>query len=156
MLRISRSDSIRLIIACLLDGLLLSERFGEEALGRGLSVVIVVAVADRLIVFGDGALALADGVPGVAAINERPDLDPIRSEVSVQRLVEGIQCLVPVSLCHIHQSQVVPGPGIASIEFDRGLELLLSLDVFLLAEMFYSAANDNALAQLFGAANHFR
>ena len=52
------SDSIRLIIACLLDGLLLSERFGEEALGRGLSVVVVVAVADRLIVFGDGALAL--------------------------------------------------------------------------------------------------
>src|SRR5215475_11027268 len=54
---------------CLLVGFLFAERLGEEALRRGLRIVVIVTIADRLVVFGDGAFALADGVPGIAAIN---------------------------------------------------------------------------------------
>src|SRR5215470_18739585 len=140
----------------LLFGFLFAERLGEEALRRGLRVVVIIAVADRLVVLGDGAFALADGVPGVASINEGPDLHPIGSEVPVQGLIEGVERLVPVALGHVNQSEVVPGPRIPATEFDRGLELLLGLDVFLFAEMLDAAADDHALAQLFGAAYDFR
>src|SRR5215510_839452 len=111
--------------------LLFAERLGEEALRRGLRVVVIVAVADRLVVFGDCAFALADGVPGVAAIDVRPDLHPIGSEIPVQGLIEGVERLIPVALGHVNRSEVVPGPRIPAIELDRGLELLLGLDVLL-------------------------
>src|SRR5262245_25819023 len=140
----------------LLFGLLFAERLGDEALRRSLRVVVIVAVADRLVVFGDCAFALADGVPGVTAIDVRPDLHPIGSEVAVQRLIEGVERLVPVTLGHVNRSEVVPGPRIPAVEFDCGLELLLGLDVFLFAEMLDAAADDHALAQLFGTAHYFR
>src|SRR6266542_612699 len=151
----SLSRSVRLSPR-LLFGLLFAERLGEEALGGGLRVVVIIAVADRLVVFADGAFALADGVPGVAAIDVGPDLHPIGSEVPVQGLIEGVERLVPVALGHVNQSEVVPGPRIPPTEFDRGLELLLGLDVLLFAEMLDAAADDHALAQLFVAAHDFR
>src|SRR5262249_16003995 len=140
------SRSVR-ISPRLLIGLLFAERLGEEALRRCLRVVVIIAVGDRLVVVGDGAFALADGVPGVAAIDEGPDLHPIGSEVPVQGLIEGVERLVPVALGHVNQSEVVPGPRIPAIEFDRGLELLLGLDVLLYAQMLDAAADDHPHAQ---------
>src|SRR5262249_60282419 len=112
------SRSVRLP-SRLLFGFLFAERLGEEALRRGLRVAVIIAVADRLVVFGDGAFALADGVPGVAALDVGPDLHPIRPEVPVQGLIEAIERLVPVALGHLTQSDVVPGPRIPAIDFDR-------------------------------------
>src|SRR5262245_55871284 len=98
----------------LLFCLLFAERLGDEALSRGLRVVVIIAVADRLVVFADGAFALADGVPGVAAIDVGPDLHPIGSEVPVQGLIEGVERLAPRALGRVNPAEAVPGPRIPS------------------------------------------
>src|SRR5215475_11573428 len=137
--------SICLILPRLLGGLLLPEWFRQISLGGRLRVIVIIAVADRFVIFGDCAFALSSHIPAITAIDVRPDFYPIRSQISGERLVEGIEGLVPIALIDIDQSQIVPGPGVASVEFDRRLELLFGLDVLPLTKMLDPATNDHAL-----------
>src|SRR5262249_35652037 len=86
----TRGFSIRFIFARFLV-FFLTEWLCNILLCSGLRVIIIVPVADRLVIFADRAFALPDHVPGIAAIDVRPDFDPIGPQVSAQRLVESIK-----------------------------------------------------------------
>ena len=88
----------------------------NEFLRNGLGIVVIAAVADRFVVFGDGALALVNRIPGITTINVAPNLHPIGTQIAVQRLIERVERLLIIALQHAQQAEVIPGPRIATIQ----------------------------------------
>mgnify|MGYP007034045293 CR=1 FL=1 len=65
-------------------------------------------------------------------------------------MLKSVQTLFPVALRDVQQAQVIPSPRIAAIKFDRRLELLFGFDVFLFAEMFDAAPDNDAFDEFVG------
>ena len=121
---------------------------GEKLLCHRQGVVVVDAQLHRLIVFGDGAVALALGIVGVAFLDMRPDLDPRRLQGAVKRRIKIVEGRLPVALLEIEQTKIVVDPRIRTVQLQRRFKLLLRFSVEAFLHLLDAAARDYRDAQV--------
>src|SRR5438132_9750978 len=113
-------------IVCLLGRGLWIVGCVDEFLRGGLRIIVVAAGLQSLIVFRDGALAIALGVVSIAALDVGPGIDPSRLTAhGVQCSLKIIERQLPILLFEINQAEIVIDPGVVAIEFERRFQLLL-------------------------------
>ena len=74
-----------------------AEWFLQILLRFTLSTVGIIARVRRLLILGHGALALSANVEDLTQIHVRPDLDPLRFQVAIERIAEYVRCRLKIA-----------------------------------------------------------
>src|SRR5713101_2614510 len=128
----------------------------DELLGDLLCVVVIAPGLQSLVVFSNGALAIAFGIVRIAALDAGPGLDPRRLAAgAVNGGLKIVERQLPVFLLKIDQAQIVIDPGVVAVKLERGFQLLLRLGVLPFVEQLNTAAGDNGNFQIVRHAQDF-